>query len=99
MYDVEITSKKVVQVADIRKSNDYAMWLLILRYATCYLLSEELALYRKRNGSISNCHYLQLIKWHYKLYREVLNETMMFAYFNTIRNLFFDLVKKIFYVK
>ena len=88
-----------MKLADIKKNNDYAMWLIVSRYATCYLLPETLAKYRRREGSISNHSYLSLIKWHYKLYREAENENALIAALNTVRNLFFGMMKKLIYVK
>ena len=53
MYDVEKVG--LIQIADIKKNNDYAMWLKVCRKANCYLLDENLAFYRKgRSGSISS---------------------------------------------
>ena len=98
MYDSRIVSE-VVQVADIRKNNDYAIWLIVSKYATCYLLPENLARYRKRKGSISNHGYFSLLKWHYVLYRNAEKENMIQAIFNTLRNVFFGIIKKTFYVK
>lgn len=97
MYDKNYVGE--VQVADIRKNNDYAMWLAVSRNAACHLLHENLARYRKRNGSISNHGYLSLVKWHYRLFREAENEDVLIAAFNTLRNLFFGVIKKIKYVK
>ena len=97
MFDKNILGG--VQVADIRKNNDYAMWLIVSRYTACYLLSENLASYRIRSGSISNHGYLSLIKWHYRLYREAEKENAILSSFNTLRNLFFGVIKKVKYVK
>ena len=97
MYDVETVG--LIQIADIKKNNDYAMWLKVCRKADCYLLDETLARYRKRSGSISNHGYMKLIKWHYKLYREAENKKAISAFVLTVRNLLFGLVKKIKYVK
>ena len=71
MYDADTVG--LIQIADIKKNNDYAMWLKVCKKANCYLLNETLARYRKRSGSISNHGYMKLIKWHYKLYREAEN--------------------------
>ena len=96
MYNREVVGD--IQIADIRKNNDYAMWLKIVRKADCYLLAENLATYRKRTGSISNHSYTSLIKWHYKLYREAEGLNPVVSLFNTGRNLFFGVWKKIKYV-
>lgn len=96
MYDAQYVG--LVQIKDIKKNNDYAMWLNICEKVDCYLLKESLALYRKRQGSISRSSVLKLIKWHYKLYREALDMNAICCAFNTIRNLIFGFLKKIFYV-
>ncbi|WP_290730001.1 glycosyltransferase family 2 protein [Fibrobacter sp. UBA3629] len=96
MYDREVVGD--IQIAEIQKNNDYAMWLKICRKADCYLLDENLARYRKRGGSISNHSYTSLIKWHYKLYREAEGMNPVASLFNTGRNLFFGVWKKVKYV-
>ena len=97
MYDADAVG--LIQIADIKKNNDYAMWLKVCKKANCYLLDETLARYRKRSGSISNHGYMKLIKWHYKLYREAENKNPISSFVLTVRNLFFGVLKKIRYVK
>ena len=82
------------QIKFMKKNNDYAMWLKICKKADCYLLDEELAMYRKRSGSISNHSYWKLIKWHYKLYREAEHQNVVSSIFNTCRNMVFGIYKK-----
>ena len=54
----------LIQIEDIKKNNDYAMWLKVCKKADCYLLDESLAKYRRgRSGSISTHGYKTLIKW------------------------------------
>lgn len=98
MFDSRILSEKL-QVNNIRKNNDYAMWLVLTRYAECYLLNEILAKYRVRNGSISSEKYISLIKWHYKLFREAENLNAMKSFCFTIRNMYYGIVKKLIYQK
>lgn len=97
MYDRDIVGD--IQIEDIRKNNDYAIWLKVCRKADCYLVNEELAMYRKRTGSISDHSYKSLIRWHYKLYREAEHENIIKSLFNTGRNLVFGFYKKKHYVK
>lgn len=97
MYDAETVG--LVQIADIRKNNDYAMWLQVCRKADCYLLDETLAQYRRRSGSISNHGYGKLIKWHYRLYRKADGRGVFSSLVLTCRNLFFGTMKKLIYVK
>ena len=97
MYDAE--SVGLVQIADIKKNNDYAMWLKVCKTADCYLVDEVLAKYRKRSGSISNHGYTKLIKWHYKLFKDAEGKNCLLASVNTVRNLFWGAYKKIKYIK
>lgn len=97
MYDAEEIG--LIQIEDIRKNNDYAMWLKVCRKAKCCLLDETLAKYRKRSGSISNHGYTKLIKWHYKLFRDAEKKNPVSSAVLMVRNLFFGAVKKIIYVK
>lgn len=97
MYDAEAIG--LVQIEDIKKNNDYAMWLQICKKADCYLLDEELASYRIRQGSISRQSYITLVKWHYRLYREALKKSAVTSCFYTACNLVGGVYKKMVYVK
>jgi glycosyltransferase involved in cell wall biosynthesis len=98
MYDKDVVG--LIQIADIKKNNDYAMWLKVCRKAICYHLDEDLALYRKgRSGSVSNHSIKTMIGWHYRLYKEAEGQNTILAIFNTARNLVFGFYKKIRYVK
>lgn len=98
MYDRDVIG--LIQIVEIKKNNDYAMWLKVCRKANCYLLAEDLALYRRgRIGSVSTNSVKTMIGWHYKLFKEAEGQIAIIAFFNTVRNLFFGVSKKIFYVK
>lgn len=98
MYDVSIVG--LVQIEDIRKNNDYALWLKVCQKSSCYLLDECLAVYRKgRIGSISTQSFFTLVSWHYKLFREVEGMSRHSAMFHTILNLVCGFYKKIVFVK
>ncbi len=97
MYDREKIG--LVQIVDIKKNNDYAMWLKICRMADCYLLDENLAKYRRgRVGSISTHGYATLIKWHYKLFREAERLNPFSSFLITCINMVCGLYKKKKYV-
>lgn len=97
MYDADAVG--LVQIEDIKKNNDYAMWLKVCQKANCYLLDETLAKYRKRNGSISSHTYAELVGWHYKLYRYAEGKSVIESAILTLRNLFWGVWKKMRYVK
>ena len=97
MYDASKIG--LIQIHDIKKNNDYAMWLKVSQKADCYLLDEYLAKYRKgRSGSISTHSIKTMISWHYKLYSETEGMGTLKSLFNTGRNLVFGFYKKIRYV-
>lgn len=98
MYDANKIG--LIQIEDIKKNNDYAMWLKVCRKANCYLLDEILGQYRKgRVGSVSTHSIKTMIGWHYKLYHEAEQMGKIQSLFNTGRNLIFGFYKKKKYVK
>lgn len=98
MYDAEKVG--LIQIADIKKNNDYAMWLKVCKKADCYLLDEYLAEYRKgRKGSVSTHSVKTMIRWHYKLFKEAEQIGTTRSVINTIRNMIFGFYKKQRYVK
>lgn len=97
MYNREVVG--LIQIEDIKKNNDYAMWLKVIQKADCYFLNEDLASYRKRSGSIRDHSRLKLIKWTYRLFREAEKKNPVSSAILTIRNLFFGALKKIIYVE
>lgn len=98
MYDAETIG--LIQISNIKKNNDYAMWLKVCKKANCYLLDEVLASYRRgRSGSISTHSYKALIVWHYKLFKEAEQKSSFVAVLYTIRNMFWGFYKKLIYIK
>lgn len=98
MYDAETIG--LIQIADIKKNNDYAMWLKVCRKANCYLLDEELAMYRRgRVGSVSTHGIRTMIGWHYKLFHDAEGQGRLVSCLSTARNMVFGLYKKRIYVK
>lgn len=69
MYNVEKMGK--FEVPDIRKRNDDALWLQMLKKEEyIYGFNEVLMKYRIRKNSISS-NKLKVIKYHWVLYREI----------------------------
>lgn len=97
MYDAKCIG--LIQIANIMKNNDYAVWLKVCKKADCYLLDECLAEYRRgRNGSISTNSIKTMIGWHYKLYREAEDYDIIRSVLGTLRNVVFGIYKKMRYV-
>jgi len=68
MYDVDFFGKQYMP--SIRKRQDYALWLKLLKKTNGYGLNECLASYRTGNASIS-ANKIDLLKYEWKIYREV----------------------------
>lgn len=96
MYDADVIG--LVQIKDIKKRNDYAIWLQVCHKATCYKLDEYLAQYRVRKNSISRSKLPVLLKHQYRLYNIALEMNPVMSLFSTARNMIFGVYKKKFYV-
>ena len=97
MYDASAVG--LVQIDDIKKNNDYAMWLKVCRKADCYLLPENLATYRRgRTGSVSTHSVSTMIKWHYKLFHDAEHMGVLRSVWHTCVNLVCGFYKKLRYV-
>ena len=68
MYDCKFFGKEYMPV--IRKRQDYALWLRLLKKTDAYGLNEILSTYRLRSDSIS-ANKIDLLKYEWKIYREV----------------------------
>lgn len=98
MYDAKAIG--LIQIEDIKKNNDYAMWLKVCKKADCYLLPEVLAKYRRgRSGSVSSHGIMTMIGWHYKLWHEAEKRNAVASLWLTGVNLIYGFYKKIRYVK
>lgn len=98
MYDALTVG--LVQIEDIKKNNDYAMWLKVCKIADCYLLPEILAKYRRgRIGSVSTHSIFTMMKWHYKLFRDAEHMSITSSLWHTCINLVCGLYKKLRFVR
>lgn len=97
MYDAEKIG--LIQVNDIKKNNDTAMWLKVIRKSDCYLLKECLGKYRRRANSITPNRIWKRVWANYNLFRVAEEMNPMFATFWMIMNVFGNAYKKMKYVK
>lgn len=97
MYDVDKIG--LIQIPDIKKNNDSAMWLQAIKKADCYLLKENLARYRRRKGSITPTSIWRKIVWHYILFHEGAKMNPLAASFWMCINIIGNSYKKLFYVR
>lgn len=95
MYDRE--SIGLIQIADLKKNNDYAMWFQVIEKSPCYRLPECLSYYYKHDNSISSEKKIKLIKYHYIMYRKALKKGVISSSLLTFNNVFWGVLKKIIY--
>ena len=95
IYDQEVIGR--IQISNLRKNNDYALWLHAIQKADCYLLDEDLFCYNKHTGSVSDANPFTLLKWHYILWRQEMNYSQLGACYYTFINGIAGLYKKIRY--
>ncbi len=98
MYDSEYIG--LVQIADIKKRNDYAIWIKVVKKAPAFLLNENLAQYRVRtNGSITNREKTPLLrlKYNYELWHCCEKKGVIHSLFLTAINAVFGTIKKVIY--
>lgn len=95
LYDAKTIG--LIQIGDIKKNNDYAMWLRILKKVDAHRYPKCLSFYIKHNNSISSGSKLKLIKWHYKLFREECGFGTIHSILLTFNNLWYGFWKKVKY--
>lgn len=97
MYDREKIG--LIQIADLKKNNDYAMWLQAIEKSNAYRLPECLSFYIKHDGSVSSGSKTKLIKWHYRLFRDGLAMSPLKSGLLTCNNIIHGLWKKVRYTQ
>lgn len=95
MYDQ--TKVGLIQISDLKKNNDYAMWLKAVEKVDCYRYPKCLSYYIKHEGSISSGSKMKLIKWHYLLFRKEQEFNPVISCIFTVNNLVHGMLKKIVY--
>ena len=71
IYDAEVLGK--FKISDIKKRNDYVMWLQVIKQAKfLYGIEECLGSHRIRKNAISS-NKISLIKYHWTVYRKIEN--------------------------
>ncbi len=89
----------LIQAEDLKKRNDYALWLKVIKKADCYCLNEVLGSYRVRKKSVSHDSLGLLIKAHYTLQRRCCGHGPAAAAILAAVNIVFGAARKIFLVK
>ncbi|MCI2228403.1 glycosyltransferase [Polaribacter sp. MSW13] len=82
-----------IYMPNLKKRQDYALWLKILKKESyAYGLPKILAKYRNRQESISN-NKIEMLKWNWKLYRQVEKLSYFRALFYVSSNVLNKLLK------
>lgn len=89
----------LIQIANVKKNNDTAIWLKAIKKTQCYFLNETLGKYRRRQGSITPTSLWKRIWAHYPLFRVAEGMNPVFATFWTLINVAGNSYKKLFFVK
>lgn len=97
MYDADKIG--LIQIKDIKKNNDTAMWLKVIKKSPCYLLKENLGRYRRRKVSITPKPLYKRIWAHYPLFHIAEGMNPVQASFWVLMNVAGNACKKLFYVK
>lgn len=83
---------------DIKKRNDYALWLRISEKSKCFLLNEKLAFYRKGSpNSLSSGRKFRLFPYHMQLFQKLYSYSKFKSFFLALNNVYFYFYKKILY--
>lgn len=82
----------------IRKRQDYAFWLSLLREVDyCFCLQESLSIYQVRPNSISS-NKLEMIAFNYKMFRQCekfgITKSTFYVVLNILNKIYNDLFKK-----
>lgn len=89
----------LIQIKDIKKRNDYALWLKVIEKTDCYCLQEILGQYRVRKKSISHAPINRLLKSHYDLFRICEKKSVLASILCTGLNCLMYFFRQGFYVK
>ena len=96
MYDAEKVGRMCVRTC---RHNDYALWLNVTDRKDFYLLPEKLAMLRTKWGIMGRILLTNKAKWRYDAYRIDEDLGPVKAFFYTVRNGFYGIVKWFRYVK
>lgn len=99
MVDTSIVDKKYLVMPNIRRRQDAATWLQVLKAGyKCYGLDIILAEYRRATGSLSS-NKTKAIKGIWSLYRDVEHLSLPFSCYCFIRYAFLAVWKRIYFKK
>lgn len=97
MVDTDIVDKECLVMPDIRRRQDAATWLQILKAGhICYGLDEILAQYRRTENSLSSNKF-KAVKGVWGLYRDIEHLSLPFSCYCFVRYAFLAVWKRIYF--
>lgn len=97
MYDSSKVGK--MQVRNLGKNNDYALWLNVCEKVDCHLLDDNLATLRTEWSLFGKLFLTDKFKWRYDCFRVEEDLDRITACLFTIRNGFYGLIKWFKYIE
>lgn len=88
IYDTEFFGKQYMPA--IRKRQDFALWLNLLKKSDAYGIQEPLAIYRIQKNSVSS-NKLSLVKYEWQIYRNVEGLSIIKSIFYVMSAIMFKL--------
>lgn len=99
MVDINIVDKDCLVMPDIRRRQDAATWLQILKLGhECYGIDEVLAQYRRTENSLSSNKF-KAVKGIWNLYREIEKLSLPFSCYCFVRYAFLAVWKRMYIYK
>lgn len=96
MIDLDIVDKKYLQMPNMKRRQDAATWLQILKVGyKCYGMDNVLCKYRRVSGSLSSNKF-KAVKGVWYLYRKVENLDLVFSCYCFVRYSFLAVWKRIY---
>lgn len=96
MIDTKIVSRELLKMPNMRRRQDAATWLQVLKQGySCYGMNNILAKYRRTKGSLSSNKF-KAVKGMWYLYRKVEHLSLAFSSYCFIRYAFLAVKKRIY---
>ena len=96
MADTSIVDKKLLVMPDLRRRQDAATWLQVLKAGNdCYGVDEVLAQYRRAANSLSSNKF-KAVKGVWQLYREIEKLSLPFSCYCFVRYAFLAVWKRVY---
>tara|TARA_B100000809_G_scaffold105703_1_gene104256 strand:+ start:56181 stop:56927 length:747 start_codon:yes stop_codon:yes gene_type:complete len=91
IYDTQQLGK--VYMPLIKKRQDYALWLKILKTTSfAYGYQESLGFYRVRNSSVSS-QKVEMLKWNWKMFRNIEKMSILKTFYCVFMNVLYKILK------